>query len=151
MEEISKRAWHSAFVPPAESRASTPDMTAADREALAGEAMGSARGSLQLIAKRLGAERGRRPVALVWTKADVEIATEMEEAVRGAVNDAMPDATEHSVSVVGAPDSDPLINKGVGLTELLQWAIDVRRPGVSLPPPASTSADPLFIYGSRKL
>jgi hypothetical protein len=35
MEEISKRAWHSAFAPPAESRASTPDMTAADREALA--------------------------------------------------------------------------------------------------------------------
>ncbi|CAM5479168.1 hypothetical protein ACFSUK_25830 [Sphingobium scionense] len=126
-------------------------MIVADREALAGEAMGSARGSLQLIAKRLGAERGRRPVALVWTKADVEIATEIEEAVRGAVNDAIPDSTEHSVSVVGAPDTDPLLNKGVGLTELLQWAIGVRRPGVNLPPPASTSADPLFIYGSRKL
>ncbi|HKG84070.1 MAG TPA: NepR family anti-sigma factor [Beijerinckiaceae bacterium] len=34
MEEISKRAWHSAFAPPA-PRASTADLTAADREALA--------------------------------------------------------------------------------------------------------------------
>ena len=125
-------------------------MIVADREALAGEAMGSARGSLQFIARRLGAERRGRPVALVWTKADVKIPTEMEEAVRGAVIDAMPDTAEHSVSVVGAPGTAPLLNKGVGLTELLQWALDVRRPGVRLPPPASTSDDPLFIYGSRK-
>jgi hypothetical protein len=122
----------------------------ADREALAGESMGAARGSLQRIARRLGAERGGRPVALVWTKSDVDIPLEMEGAVRGAVIDAMPDAVEHSVSVVGAPDGDPLLNKGTGLVELLQWAIGVRRPGVRLPPPASKSDDPLFIYGNRK-
>ena len=34
MEEISKRAWQSAFAPPA-PRASTAELTAADREALA--------------------------------------------------------------------------------------------------------------------
>ena len=34
MEEISKRAWHSAFAPPA-PRVSTTELTAADREALA--------------------------------------------------------------------------------------------------------------------
>lgn len=124
-------------------------MIVADREALAGEAMGSARGSLQLIAKRLGAERDGRPVALVWTKADVEIPIEMENAVRDAVIDAIPNAAEHSVSVVGAPGTDPLLNKGVGLTELLRWAVDIRRTGVRLPPPASISEDPLFIYGSR--
>ena len=39
---------------------------------------------------------------------------------------------------------------GVGLTGLLKWATDVRRPGVDLPPPASTSGDPLFSYGGRK-
>lgn len=125
-------------------------MIVADREALAGEAMGSARGSLQFIARRLGAERGARPVALVWTKADVDIPTEMKDAVRSAVMDAMPDAAEHSVSVVGTPGTDPLLNTGVGLTGLLKWATDVRRTGVDLPPPASTSDDPLFIYGSRK-
>lgn len=126
-------------------------MIVADREALAGESMGTARGSLQRIAKRLGAERGTRPVALVWTKSDVDIRPEMEEAVRSSVMDAMPDATEHSVSVVGALGEDPLLNMGTGLVELFHWAIGVRRPGVGLPPPASTSRDPLFIYGSRKL
>jgi hypothetical protein len=125
-------------------------MIVADREALAGEAMGAARGSLQRIAKRLGAERDSRPVALVWTKSDVDIPSEMEDAVRGAVTDAMPDAVEHSVSVVGTPDGDPLLNKGAGLVELLQWAIGVRRPSVQLSPPASTSNDPLFVYGSRR-
>lgn len=122
----------------------------ADCEALAGESMGAARGSLQRIAKRLGAERGGRPVTLVWTKSDVDIAPEMEEAVRGAIIDAMPDAVEHSVSVVGAPDGDPLLNKGTGLAELLHWVISIRRPGVRLSPPISTSDDPLFIYGNRK-
>lgn len=121
----------------------------ADREALAGESMGAARGALQRIAVRLGAERDGRPVALVWTKSDVDILPEMEEAVRSAVTGAMPDAIEHSVSVVGMPEGDPLQNKGAGLVELLHWAIGVRRPGVRLPPPASTSYDPLFIYGRR--
>lgn len=125
-------------------------MIVADREALAGESMGAARGSLQRIAKRLGAERGDRPVALVWTKSDVDIPPEMEEAVRSAVTDAMPDVVEHPVSVVGAADGDPLRNKGAGLVELLQWAISVRRSGVRLPQAASTSNDPLFIYGNRK-
>ena len=35
MEEISKRAWHSAFAAPAPPAASTIELTAADREALA--------------------------------------------------------------------------------------------------------------------
>jgi len=35
MEEISKRAWHSAFASPAPPAASTTELTAADREALA--------------------------------------------------------------------------------------------------------------------
>lgn len=126
-------------------------MIVADREALAGESMGAARGSLQRIAKRLGAERGNRPVSLVWSKSDVDIPPEMEEAIRSAVIDAMPDAAEHSVSVVGAPDGDPTLNKGTGLVELFQWAISIRRRGVGLPPPGSTSDDPLFVYGTRKL
>jgi hypothetical protein len=125
-------------------------MIVADREALAGVSMGAARGSLQRIARRLGAERRGRPVALVWTKSDVDLLPEMEEAVRGAITEAISDAVEHSVSVVGASDGDPLLNKGVGLIDLLHWAIGVRRSGVRLPPPASTSDDPVFIYGNRK-
>jgi hypothetical protein len=121
----------------------------ADREALAGESMGSARSSLQLIAKRLGAELRDRPVALVWSKVDVAIAPEMEAAVRKAVVDAMPHAVEHRVSIESDPGLDPMQNKGTGLIDLLRWAVETRRACVELPPSEASSDDPLFIYGTR--
>ena len=89
----------------------------ADREALSGSNMGSARGSLQLLARRLSAERAARPVVLVWTKSDVAVATEMEKAVREAVFGPIPDAHEFLVSI--APRGDEASDKGQGLLELL--------------------------------
>jgi hypothetical protein len=41
-------------------------LLAADRGALAGESMGTARNSIQLLARRIAAERRGRPIALVW-------------------------------------------------------------------------------------
>lgn len=77
----------------------------ADREALSGEDMGSARGSLQLLARRLAAERRACPIALVWTKSDIEITSQMEHSIREAVLGPMPDAAEFSVSVASSsPD-----------------------------------------------
>jgi hypothetical protein len=125
-------------------------LVVADREALSGENMGSARSSLQLIAKRLSSELRDRPVTLVWTKADVEIEADMETAIRKAVMGAMSDAGEHSVSVVAKPDANGMPNKGTGFVELLLWALDIRRAEVKLPPPQASSKDPLFIYGTRK-
>lgn len=125
-------------------------LVVADREALSGESMGSARSSLQLITKRLGSELRGRPVALVWSKADVSIAPEMEDAVRRAVTQAMPDTVEHFVSIDPVPDADPMLNKGTGLVDLLSWVVGIKRATVELPPPKASSVDPLFIYGSRK-
>ena len=119
----------------------------ADREALSGPNMGSARGSLQLLARRLAAERAARKVALVWTKSDVSITPEMETAVREAVFRLMPDAVEFSVSVVPSVEGEP--DKGQGLIELLDWTLDVRRERLSLPPIIATSVDPLFMFGAR--
>lgn len=119
----------------------------ADREALSGENMGSARGSLQLLARRITAERRGRPVALIWTKSDVDITPEMERAVRGAVMDGMPDAAEFSVSIVSHDPATAGI--GVGLIDLLAWLLEIQRPRVELPPPMSTRIDPLFLYGAR--
>jgi hypothetical protein len=124
-------------------------LVVADCEALSGENMGSARGSLQLLARRLGSELRDRPVALVWTKADVEIAPAMHTAVHKAVVDVMPNAAEFSVSVVDKSEGDQAFNKGTGLVDLLRWAVDVRRATVELPSPKATSQDPLFVYGSR--
>jgi hypothetical protein len=119
----------------------------ADREALSGPSMGSARGSLQLLVRRLAAERAARKVALVWTKSDVSIAPEMETAIYEAVFGLMPDAVEFSVSVLPSAEGAP--DKGQGLIELLDWTLDVRRERLSLPSAIATSADPLFMFGAR--
>lgn len=118
----------------------------ADRQALAGERRGSARSALQVLARRLAAERTGRPVALVWTKVDVSIAPEIESAVRDAVLNLMPDAREFLVSVSGSSDTE---NKGQGLLELLDWVLDIRRARLSLPPPQVASLDPMFMFGVK--
>ena len=118
----------------------------ADREALAGEERGAARSGIQLLARRLADELKGRPVALVWTKADVSITSKMEEAVRSAVRRVIPEAVEFEVSIM--PESDSAEN-GQGFLNLLGWALDVRRPAVQLPEPASGNLDPVFRFGAR--
>lgn len=118
----------------------------ADRQALAGENKGSARGALQVLTRRLATERADRPVALVWTKADVSIAPEIEMAVRDAVLGLMPDAHEFSVSVSSSDDDK---SKGKGLLELLDWTLDIRRARLSLLPPPAASSDLLFMFGVK--
>ncbi len=118
----------------------------ADRQALAGENKGSARSALQVLARRLAAECSDRPVALVWTKADVPIAPEIETAVRDSVLKLMPDALEFFVSISGPGDDE---NNGQGLLELLNWALEIRRARLSLPPPQAASTDLLFMFGVK--
>ena len=120
----------------------------ADREALSGKWMGRARGNVQVLARRLGVERRGRPVALVWTKTDVLVSKEMEEAVRNSVLEQMPDAMEFRVSVVS--ESDEASDTGQGLLDLLSWSLNVRRNPVVLPEPVGDNLDPFFLFGRRQ-
>lgn len=119
----------------------------ADREALSGPNMGAARGSLQRLAQRLAAERASRPVALVWTKADVDVAPDMEAAIRDFVLKSMPDAAEFSVSIVA--DSEGGCGTGTRLVEVLRWALEAKRARNVLAPLEAAGVDPLFLFGSR--
>lgn len=119
----------------------------ADREALAGERMGTTRNGLKLLARRIANERRKQPVALVWTKSDVIISQEIETAIRDSVIGLMPDAVEFSVSVVANESGDS--NNGLGLIELLKWILAARRAAVDLPPVAGGREDPLFMFGER--
>ena len=118
----------------------------ADSEALSGESMGSARGALQLLARRLADERRERPVALVWTKSDIEIPSQMEDSIREAIFGPMPDAAEFSVSVVSGGRGMGEVDEG--LIELLDWTLKVRRPLIELPSRSVIRDDPLFRYGA---
>ena len=118
-------------------------LLAADREALAGSEKGATRTSIQLLARRLADELRGRPVALVWTKSDISIPNETEEAVRNAVFRVIPNAVEFSVSIMTKPDGTDYAQE---FLDLLSWALSVRRPTVSLPGPARCNLDPVFEF-----
>ena len=118
----------------------------ADRDALAGPHMGTARSGIQLLARRLAHELRGRPVALVWTKSDVSISYEMEEAVRSAVLKLMPKAPEFSVTIMPNPDETDNVQ---GFLDLLRWVLNIRRPTIRLPERAADNPDPLFRFGAR--
>jgi hypothetical protein len=119
-------------------------MLVADSEALSGSSKGSARGHFLRLVHRLAAERRNRPVALVWTKADVEVSPAMVKVIRDAVFDSIPGSIEFSVSVESGSD-----DKGKGFIELLDWVLRTKREHVLLPPVDSINSDPLFLYGTR--
>lgn len=118
----------------------------ADREALAGHEKGVARTDIQLLTRRLADELQGRPVALVWTKADIQIPEDTERAVRRTVFRAIPHAVEFAVSIVSEPDGT---ETGQGFLDLLRWALNVRRPTVRFTEPAGDNLDPVFIFGTR--
>ncbi|MEX3693852.1 hypothetical protein AB3X91_33810 [Paraburkholderia sp. BR14263] len=115
----------------------------ADREALSGPKLGTARNAFQLLAKRIAAHRRGRPVALVWTKGDIDVDPQMESTIRRAVRNDIPDASEFSVSVFAQNGET-----GVGFQDLFAWVLETRRTGARLES-TSTTVDPLFMIGRR--
>ena len=91
---------------------------------------GAARSGIQYLARRLADELEERPVALVWTKADVSITSEMEEAVRSSVLRMIPEAVEFAVSIIPVADGTENVQ---GFLDVLRWVLNVRRPTVSTP------------------
>ena len=117
----------------------------ADRQALAGPEMGATRTGMQLLARRLADELQGRPVALVWTKSDLQVSEEMEQAVRTAVHRVIANVPEFAVSIEPNPDGT---DNAKGFLDLLRWVLSVRRPTVRLPESAD-SADPVFRFSAR--
>lgn len=117
----------------------------ADREALAGPAMGSARNDFQLLAQRAVAESRGRPLALVWTKGDVAVAPAMEARIRQSVVSGSSGVPEFTVSVYSRDEVDP----AEGFRELFSWILATKRAGVELPATDVVGQDPLFRFSRR--
>ena len=120
----------------------------ADCEALSGAGMGGARSNVQLLARRLGAERRGRPVAFVWTKTDVVVPKKTEEEIRNSVLEQIPDALEFKVSIVSACDEAGDI--GQGLLDLIGWCLSVHRNTIALPEPIVDKFNPFFLFGMKQ-
>jgi hypothetical protein len=119
----------------------------ADCAALSGVDRGSARAALQLLARRLGANRRGRPVTLVWTKSDIQVTPAMKAAVRDAVRSQIPDFEEFAVSMEAPPGDTTGV--GMGLTDLLRHTLQIRRLMQTLPLSGAKTHDPLFLFGTR--
>lgn len=117
----------------------------ADRQALAGPTMGSARNDFQLLAQRAVAEARGRRLALVWTKGDIELAPAMEVQVRKAVAPVSSGVPEFTVSVYPRGEVDA----GQGFRELFDWILCTKRAVVDLPTTEGSGNDPLFRFGRR--
>lgn len=117
----------------------------ADREALAGPKMGSARNDFQLLAQRAVAEARGRRLALVWTKGDVGVAPAMEERIRKAVTSDSLSVAEFTVSVYPRDGVDA----AEGFSELFGWILSTKRAGVNLPTTEVSYHDPFFRFGRR--
>lgn len=125
----------------------------ADSESLASASRGIARNDLKLLARRLGQERRGRPVALVWTKADVEVPADMRASVWDAIKMAVPDAIEFAVSAHGAWRADQLRADGDvsdGFLRLLDWCLRANMPPVEIRRRQLLSADPFLLYGAAR-
>lgn len=121
-------------------------LIAADREALAGPKLGQARNSFQLLAKRIAAERRERPVALLWTKGDVAVEPKMEEVIRSAVLEEMPDAAEFKTSIRSVDGEGDATD---GFVSIFQWLLRARRAGARGTREPGSTIDPLFLIGRR--
>lgn len=117
----------------------------ADRQALAGPKMGTARNEFQLLAQRAVTESQGRRLALVWTKGDVEVAPAMEAQIRKAVGSVDFSVPEFTVSVFKRGEVDA----AVGFQKLFSWILETKRPGVQLPTSEVAGHDPMFRFGRR--
>jgi hypothetical protein len=99
-------------------------LVVADCQALAGAQRGLARKGLTDLLRRVGAEVQDRPVALVWTKCDVSVPTDIEQVVREAAARSLGTHSDFRVSMhpaKGVIEQD----RGQGILELLSWIVTV--------------------------
>ena len=94
----------------------------ADSQALAGPDRGEARVALIDLLRRVGQDAAGRPVALVWTKCDVTVSTEMQARIKEAAQRSLKDHEQFRVSMFPQPGEEAR-NRGQGIIELLQWVL----------------------------
>lgn len=97
----------------------------ADSDTLAGPRRGTARLNLTELLRRVGDERRGRPVALVWSKSDVQVSTEMTAAIEQTANLVFGEYVTFRVSMRAAPGHESA-NRGQGLLELFEWVTTVQ-------------------------
>lgn len=94
-----------------------------DTDALHGAERGAARDKIYKLAQRLAPHLGLRPVAILWTKSDVEISAAMKEQVNERLSTIFPAARSFSASVKSAGPEKEFI-------QVLEWLLQQNGPPI---------------------
>jgi hypothetical protein len=143
--------WFSAWMTDKDALEATPaqwivkhaDMflLVVDSEALSGSNRGATRTHYRQLIQRLAAERCGRPSAIVWSKADITVPTDIKKAIEERLNSEMRDAPQFIVSIDAKGQSMDQFVK------LLEWILIQQRMRMVLPKVNSDSNDPFFMFG----
>jgi hypothetical protein len=117
----------------------------ADSDELSGEKRGEARDELFKLAQRLAQHLNRRPIAIVWSKTDVEVQPLLREQIEKRLKLLFPTAPSFSVSVRKKRE-----HSGDAAKEYLavvSWLLAERIPAMTgAVLPVSRQDDPFFVY-----
>lgn len=120
-----------------------------DCESLTGATRGIARANTIQLLRRTADARDGRPVALIWSKADISISQGIRNTVRDAALLVMPDITEFSVSVIDHQFEGKKVEAANSLLALLEWATAPLSRGVAYTEPTLSTNEPFFAMGMR--
>lgn len=121
----------------------------ADCQALSGKERGNARQDMIQLLRRAADVRRGRSVALIWTKADVEVPSGIRDAVRQAALNVMPDIAEFWVSIVGPSAGGETTDAASSLENLLAWATSPLPKGIQGIDEPVAATEPFFAMGMR--
>lgn len=125
----------------------TSFIVVADGEALSGPTRGLARNALVQLINRVADERRDRPVALVWTKADVAVPEKLREGLRQVAYRELPGVAEFSASVFGFERDDVSVEAAQSLRSVFDWSLGTQRRGFTLDRADGHVHDAFFDYG----
>lgn len=132
------------------SRSADRFLLIADTDALTGERSGPARNDFEWLARRLHGEARGRPVALVWTKTDLERPKQLTDAIELLFGKLFPGAPVFGVRVPPKSSDKPGDLAHVDdLTAVFAWAMaDIRASGECLRPDLSAGDDAFLAFGA---
>jgi hypothetical protein len=122
----------------------------ADCEALSSPSRGTARSSLIQLIRRTANERRGRPVALVWTKADIEVSPNIRRSIVDAAKLVIPEIEEFSCSVSNLIVDGHEIVAQDSMGDVLKWAVKPYPRGFTPEEFRISSNDPFLNYGRSR-
>lgn len=115
-----------------------------DRDALAAKERGKERDNLRDLARRLSSGMRDRPVAVVWTKSDVDVLMTIEEDLRQCFRTEFPSHAEFRVRMRFGNEKRSEVEEPC--LRLMEWAFaPAQRPTRSFPPTAVHDSGDFFM------